>query len=202
MPSYRVRGAYFESCNCDAICPCRMIGGVPGGRSTYGVCFGVLAWRIDEGHVDDVELDGLLAALVVRYDDDEPGSPWSVLLHVDERADESQHEAIAQVFLGGVGGPHISKLPWVRKARRLIGVRTSPIELVPDGDGYRLGVGSSVSLRATTRVVTDEPVACGIPGYDRIGHELYADELVVEEEKFAWELAGNCAYESDFDYAG
>ncbi len=161
--SYRVRGAYFESCNCDAICPCRMIGGVPGGRSTYGVCYGVLAWRIDEGHVDDVELDGLLAALVVRYDDDEPGSPWSVLLHVDERADERQHEAVAQVFLGGVGGPHVSKLPWVRKARHLIGVRTSPIELVPDGDGYRLGVGSSVSLRATTRVVTDEPVACGIP---------------------------------------
>ncbi len=199
---YRVSGAYFESCNCDAICPCRMVGGVPGGRSTYGVCFGVLAWRIDEGHVDDVELDGLLAALVVRYDDDEPGSPWSVLLHVDERADERQHEAIAQVFLGGVGGPHISKLPWVRKARQLIGVRTSPIELVPDGDGYRLGVGSSVSLRATTRVVTDEPVACGIPGYDRLGHELYAEELVVEEEKFAWELTGNCAYESDFDYAG
>jgi hypothetical protein len=200
--SYRVRGAYFESCNCDAICPCRMIGGVPGGRSTYGVCFGVLAWRIDEGHVDDVELDGLLAALVVRYDDDEPGSPWTVLLHIDERADERQHEAIAQVFLGGVGGPHVSKLPWVRKARQLIGVRTSPIELVPDGDGYRLGVGSAVSLRATTRVVTDKPVACGIPGYDRAGHELYADELVVEEAKFAWELAGNCAYESDFDYAG
>jgi hypothetical protein len=199
---YRVSGAYFESCNCEAICPCRMIGGVPGGRSTYGVCYGVLAWRIDEGHVDDVELDGLLAALVVRYDDDEPGSPWTVLLHVDERADERQHEAIAQVFLGGVGGPHISKLPWVRKARQLIGVRTSPIELVPDGDGYRLGVGSSVSLRATTRVVTNETVACGIPGYDRAGHELYADELVVEEEKFAWELAGNCAYESDFDYAG
>ena len=34
--SYRVRGAYFESCNCEAICPCRKIGGVPGGRSTYG----------------------------------------------------------------------------------------------------------------------------------------------------------------------
>ena len=102
--SYRVRGAYFESCNCDAICPCRMIGGVPGGRSTYGVCNGVLSWRIDEGRVGDVDVAGLATVLVVSYDDDEPGSPWSVLLHIDDRADEPQHEALAQVFLGGLGG--------------------------------------------------------------------------------------------------
>jgi len=199
--SYRVRGAYFESCNCEAICPCRMVGGVPGGRSTYGICFGVLSWRIDEGHRGDVDLAGLMAALVVRYDDDEPGSPWTVLLHLDARADDEQREALAQVFLGGEGGPHVSKLPWVRKARHLIGVRVSPIELVPEGDGYRLRVGSAVSLRATTAVDSALPVACGIPGYDRVGHELYADELVVDDEPFAWELAGNCAYASSFAYA-
>ena len=95
----------------------------------------------------------------------------------------------------------MSKLPWVRKARHLIGVRVSPIELAPDGDGYRLLVGSGVSLRATTAVDSALPVACGIPGYDRVGHELYADELVVDDEPFAWELSGNCAYASDFDYA-
>jgi hypothetical protein len=199
--SYRVRGAYFESCNCEAICPCRMIGGVPGGRSTHGVCHGVLSWRIDEGHVDDVDLRGLSTALVISYDDDEPDSPWSVLLHIDERADERQHEALAQVFLGGLGGPHISRLPWVRKARRLMGVRTSRIELLPHGKGFDLRVGSSVRLQATRPVETDLPVACGIPGYDRAGIELYADELLVAEEKFAWELSGNCAYASDFDYA-
>ena len=38
--SWRIRGTYFESCNCDAICPCRRIDGVPGGRSTHGVCLG------------------------------------------------------------------------------------------------------------------------------------------------------------------
>ena len=196
-----MRGAYFESCNCEAICPCRMVGGVPGGRSTYGICFGVLAWRIDEGDVAGVDVGGLLAALVVRYDDDEPGSPWTILLHLDDRADETQHAALRSVFLGDAGGPHVGRLPWVRKERQLVGVRTSPIELVPDGDGYRLRVGSAVSLRATLPVDTELPVACGIPGYDRAGRELYADELVVDDEPFAWELAGNCAYASDFDYA-
>ena len=56
-------------------------------------------------------------------------------------------------------------------------------------------------MRATTLVETDQPVACGIPGYDRVGRELYADELVVDDEPFAWELAGNCAFASDFDYS-
>src|SRR6185437_3409210 len=81
--SYRVRGAYFESCNCEAICPCRMIDGVPGGRSTYGICFGVLSWLIAEGRVGEVDVGGLAAVLVCRYDDDEPGSPWTIVLHVD-----------------------------------------------------------------------------------------------------------------------
>jgi Protein of unknown function (DUF1326) len=190
--SFRVRGAYFESCNCDAICPCRMIGGVPGGRSTHGICFGVLSWQIADGFLDDVDLGGLNVALVCRYDDDEPGSPWSIVLHVDELGDERQRTALEHIFLTGI--PH---LPWIRKARHLIGVRTSKIEI----DGTHLRVGSEISLHATRRVETNLPVACGIPGYDRSGYELYADELRVDDDPFAWELSGNCAFAGDFDYA-
>jgi hypothetical protein len=198
--SFRVRGSYFESCNCEAICPCRMIGGVPGGRSTYGICYGVLSWRIDEGVVGDIDVSGLAAALIVSYDDDEAGSPWTILLHVDASGDAKQQAALAAVILGELGGPHVSQLPWIRKARHLVGVRTSAIELVPEGAGHRLRVGSSVSARATRAVETELPVACVIPGYDRDGLELYADELVVDDEPFAWELSGNCAYATNFDY--
>ena len=55
-----------------------------------GVCFGVLCWRIERGNVESASLDGLNVALVCRYDDDEPGSPWSVLLHLDARATHEQ----------------------------------------------------------------------------------------------------------------
>jgi hypothetical protein len=199
--AYRVRGSYFESCNCEAICPCRMVGGVKGGRSTFGICFGVLSWAIEEGRVGDVDVSGLATALVVRYDDDEPGSPWSIVLHVDERGDSLQRAALEDVFLGAVDGGHVAVLPWVRKERNVIDVRVSPIELVPDGAGRSLRVGRAARVRATRLVPTDEPVACGIPGYERSGFELYADELVVDDEPFAWELSGNCAFASDFDYA-
>ena len=40
----------------------------------------------------------------------------------------------------------------------------------------------------------------GVQTSDRVGHELVADELVVADGPFAWELSGNCAYEADFDY--
>ena len=192
LPAYHVRGAYFESCNCEAICPCRMIGGVPGGRSTYGICDSVLSWLIQEGSVGNVDVSGLAAVLVCRYDDDEPGSPWTIVLHVDRNGNDAQRAALETLFL-----ERLQDLPWIRKERHLIGVRVSEIEI----DGPRIRVGSTISVRATRPVETDVPVACGIPGYDRAGRELYADEFAVEDEPFAWELTGNCAYESDFDYA-
>jgi hypothetical protein len=195
--SYRVRGAYFESCNCEAICPCRKIGGVPGGRSTYGVCYGVLSWQIEEGRVGEMDMSGLAVALVYRYDDDEEGSPWSLVLHVDARGDPTKQAALSELFLGGLGGPHMSRLPWIRKARDLIAVRPSRIEI----DGTAVRIGDAVSVRATRPVETELPVACIVPGYDRPGRELYADELTVADDPFAWELEGNCAYASDFDYS-
>ncbi|MDP9283627.1 MAG: DUF1326 domain-containing protein [Actinomycetota bacterium] len=85
--SWRIRGSYFESCNCEAICPCRRIDGAPGGRSSHGECLGVLSWVIEDGRVDDVSLDGLNVALAIRYHDDEPGSPWSFVMYLDARAD-------------------------------------------------------------------------------------------------------------------
>jgi len=190
--SYRVRGAYFESCNCEAICPCRKIGSVLGGRSTHGECYGVLSWAIESGSVDGIEVGGLSVALVYRYDDDEHGSPWSLVLHVDEDADRKQRAALKWLFLDG-----LHQLPWIRKARHLIGVQESRIEI----EGTDIRIGKTVAVRASTRVETDLAVACGVPGYDRVGYEMIADELRVDDEPFAWNLQGNCAYASDFDYA-
>ena len=194
--TWRIAGAYFESCNCEAICPCRMVGAVPGGRSTYGTCYGALSWRIDDGHLDDVDLSGLATALVIRYDDDEPGSPWSIVLHVDARGDDAQRDALEEIFLGEAGGD-VMRLPWIRKPRNVIDVRASAIEL----DGTSLRVGEAVRLDATKPFETSERVACGIPGYDRAGTEYTTDRFVVEDEPFRWELSGNCAFAVDFEYA-
>ena len=61
--------------------------------------------------------------VIDRYDDDEPGSPWSFFLYVDERGDEAQREALAGIFPGRLGGTPRDQFPWVWKASDLLGVR-------------------------------------------------------------------------------
>ena len=194
---WRVQGEYLESCNCEAICPCRMIGGVPGGRSTYGECFGLLSWHIKDGSAGALDLTGLNVALACRYDDDEPGSPWSLVLYLDETGDAEQRAALEAIFLGVAGGERILRLPWVRKPSFVIDVRPSRIEF----DDESVRVEDRATLRATRRVEADDDVRCVIPGYEEAGHELYADELAVHDEPFDYAFQGNCAYRSSFHYS-
>ena len=200
MSAWRIEGDYFESCNCDAICPCRSVGGRPGGRSTHGICFGVLSWLIEEGHADSVDLSGLAAAFTIQYDDDEPGSPWRFVVHVDERGSEEQRDALAAILTGRLGGDDVLRLPWVKKPSELLDVRTSLIELQSGPDGHELRVGRAIELRASRPVETDERVTCVIPGHHVPGRELYANRLAVADDPFEWELAGNCAFVAPFAY--
>jgi hypothetical protein len=199
---WRIAGDYFESCNCEAICPCRTVGSVPGGRSTYGLCFGVLSWLIREGEADGVLLDGLAAAFAIRYDDDEPGSPWTFVVYVDERGSEEQRTALAEILTGRRGGDSILQLPWVRKPSELVEVRPAAIDLQFEHGDYRLRVGTAIELSASRPFETDQRVSCIVPGHHIAGTEYYADRLSVADEPFSWDLAGNCAFVSTFDYSG
>jgi hypothetical protein len=190
--SFRIAGSYLEACNCDAICPCRRIGGAAGGRATHGICFGVLSWRIAEGEARDVDLSGSGAVMTYSYDDDEPRSPWTLVLHVDGPSE------LAQILLGRVGGEHVQTLPWVRKPTASVEVRNARIEF---GEGA-VRVGDAISLRATTPFETDSTVSCIVPGHDRPGTELINDEVVVDDPPFEFELRGTCAFTREFDYSG
>jgi hypothetical protein len=196
LTPWQIEGQYLEACNCEAICPCRMIGGVPGGRSTYGECFGLLSWHIDQGAAGTLDLAGLNVALACRYHDDEPGSPWSLFLYVDETGDAEQGAALEAIFLGAAGGEHVLRLPWVRKPRFVLNVRPSRIEF----DGESVRVDDRAIIRATRQVASQDEVRCGIPGYEEPGNELYADELAVHDDPFEYALTGKCAYRSVFHY--
>jgi hypothetical protein len=200
--SWRIRGTYFEACNCDPICPCRRIDGVMGGRSTHGVCLGVLSWVIEEGFVDGTDLAGLPVALALRYSDDEQGSPWTWVLYLDARASEEQRSALEEIFTGRLGGDPESHFPWVWKPSNLVAVR--PVELSYDHTRrrQRLRVRDHISVRIRDRYQGQETVTCVIPGHDRDGEELVTDELVVEDEALSFRFSGVCGYGSTFDYAG
>jgi hypothetical protein len=201
VTAWAISGDYLESCNCEAICPCRRVGGRAGGRSTYGICLGALSWAIDRGHLDDVDLAGLNAVLVSRYSDDEPRSPWTFFLYVDEHGDEHQREAIARILTGAEGGTPGKQFPWAFKESHMLGWRAAPIEIdhTPRRGWFR--AGEQVTVRIRGPVADQEPVTCLIPGHHRDGVELYAEELRVEEGPLSFELTGSCAYESTFAYS-
>jgi hypothetical protein len=198
---WQIAGTYLEACNCEAICPCRRIGGRQGGRSTYGICLGSLSWQVEEGAAGDVGLDGLRVVLANRYDDDEPGSPWSFVLYLDERADEPQREALEGIFLGQLGGTPEQQFPWVWKPSMVLGVRHVPIDIdhTPGRGWFR--AGSQVTVRVREPFEPQETVSCVIPGHHRTGREVIAELLSVDDGPLEYELTAVCGYEATFEYS-
>jgi hypothetical protein len=200
--TWRVAGTYVESCNCDPICPCRRIDGRLGGRSTYGICLGALSWIVEEGDLDGTDLSGLNVALASRYSDDEAGSPWSIVLYLDERGAQEQLAALEQIFLGQVPGTQIDHFPWAWKRSIVLAVRPARIELdhTPRRQWFR--VRDALSVRIRGRVDDLATVTCVIPGHEQAGEELVAEHMQVEDESLRFEYQGNCGYAARFDYSG
>ena len=199
---WSIRGSYFESCNCDPICPCRRIDGVAGGRSTHGECLGVLSWRIEDGAADQTDLSGLAVALAIRYSDDEPGSPWSWILYLDDRATDEQRSALEAIFAGRLGGDALNHFPWAWKESVLLAVRPAEIDVDHTPCRQRLRIRDQVQVRIRERYAGGETVTCVIPGHDRDGEELVAEELAVADGPLAFRFEGVCGYASTFAYTG
>jgi Protein of unknown function (DUF1326) len=200
LTPWHVHGTYLDACNCDPICPCRRIGGRVGGRSTHGVCLGALSWSIEEGRAGRVELGGLSVVMGMSYSDDEEGSPWTLVLHVDERGDEPQRAALAEIFLGRLGGD-LLRLPWVRKPVESAAVRVSRIELDHSPGRGWFRAGREVVVRVSRPFETAESVTCIVPGHDRLGRELHAELIEVHDGPLEWELRDRCAFEAPFSYS-
>jgi hypothetical protein len=198
---WQLSGTYLEACNCQVICPCRRIDGTPGGRSTYGECLGALSWIIESGEADGADLAGLHVAMACRYHDDEPGSPWSWVLYVDERGDEDQRSALERIWTGQLGGTAMKQFPWAWKDSNLIGVRPVGIEIdhTPGRGWFR--AGGEVSVRIRGPIQTGETVTCIIPGHERSGEEVHSDLIRVAAGELAYEFTDRCGYETTFDYS-
>ena len=200
LSAWRVRGSYLEACNCDAVCPCRREGERDGGRSTLGKCEFVLSWDIHDGAAGDLDLSRHQVVMVGWYDDDEPRSPWRVILYVDSRADEAQREALSSIFLGQAGGTTLRNFAAAIGIGEVHAVHPADISLHHDPIQRTIEVGSRVVVRARQVVETVEAVSCGIPGHDHPGSELVMDVMRVDDE-LSWEYTGKCGFATDFDYS-
>lgn len=130
MPNWRMKGQYIKNCDCLATCPCDTTG-FPAPQS---YCEGVVAMNIQEGHFDDVRLDGLRWAGVVHWPGALHEGNGTLEAFIDERASEAQRNALGTILTGKAGGtlfeilsqivttihgPHFTRIDWeFDKAKR------------------------------------------------------------------------------------
>ena len=167
--SYHLEGRLLEVCNCNVLCPC-WIGEDP----DNGTCDTIVAWRIDKGTVDGVDVSGNTIAAVAHVPGNILQGNWRAAIYVDEKASKDQEAALLKVYTGQAGGP-------VADLAKLIGevvsVERAPIKFtVEEGRGtlaigknylaelepYRGGMGGLTTLSDTVfSTVPGAPVFVG-----------------------------------------
>jgi hypothetical protein len=101
--AWKISGQYYETCNCDFICPC--LPGQLAVKPPKGACLFAMAFLIDRGQYEKISLDNL-GFIVLGMTPEEMGKGnWSVGLVVDEKADQTQRDAITAIVSGAEGGP-------------------------------------------------------------------------------------------------
>lgn len=162
--AYELEGRLLEVCNCNVLCPCWV-----GENPDYGACEAILAWHIDQGTVNGVDVSGLTFASFGHIPRNvlEAGS-WRVALFVSDTASPAQQESLLNVWSGKLGGP-------VADLAQLIGevvsVECVPISFTVEGGQGTVRIGDvgeatmSPFTGATGRTTTlSETAFSTIPG--------------------------------------
>ena len=122
------------------------------------------------------------------------------MLYVDVRADPDQQRAIEEIWAGRVAGEQLEHFPWAWKASNLVGVKPAEIEIDHSPRRQWFRVSDVVSVRISGPYTGEETVTCVIPGHERSGEEVIAEELKVADGPLRFEFNGVCGYAADFDY--
>jgi hypothetical protein len=97
--AYQVEGRLLEVCTCGVLCPC-WVGEDPDG----GTCDSSLAWRIDKGTIEGIDVSGLTLGLSVHIPGNILAGNWTAAVFVDEKASAEQEQAMLNLFTGKLGG--------------------------------------------------------------------------------------------------
>lgn len=132
---WQVEGDYFETCNCDFLCPC--IATNMQAKPTQGDCKVAMAFQITKGHHGATALDGLCFAVVARTPGPMIEGNWTVGLIVDDRASDAQREAVTAIASGDAGGPMAVLAALIGN---FAGIVSKPIRFEKDGLGRKVSI--------------------------------------------------------------
>ena len=195
---FSVRGDYFETCSCDVSCPCIWLG-----AATQDACDLLLAWHVEDGHKDDVDLSGLNAVMAVHTPKQMTEGGWRVALYLDDRSRPEQTDALGAVFSGGAGG-HLAALgPLIGE---VVGVAPAAITFDRRGRSLSATVGDVLTMSAEEAVGMDGAAAPVIsnPFFGAVVQPVTQARAGAVAYHDHWDAAfsGTNSFVTDFTYAG
>jgi len=164
---YRLEGDLLEVCNCRVLCPC-WIGEDP----DFGTCEGTLAWKIDSGEVNGIDVSGLSICILAHIPGNILQGNWKAVVYVDENATAEQEGALLDVYTGKLGGPVAD---FAQLVGEVVAVERAPFTTEVSKGSGRLKVGDDIEAelvsytgatgRATTLHDTAFSTIPGAPAY-------------------------------------
>lgn len=196
---WKLTGSYFESCNCDAACPCVFLG-----PPTKGECTVLVAWHIDNGNFGEKRLDGLNVALAAYSPGPMFDVKWKVALYLDDRSTNEQREILTRIF-GGQAGGHLAKL--AACIGELLGVKIVPIDYRAEGRRRSLSIRglAEMEIEAVPGQNGGEATVAGMPfcvapGFPAVVAK--SKRLSVHDRGLEWEVTDKNGFYSAFAYQG
>jgi hypothetical protein len=195
---FSVKGDYFETCSCDVSCPCIWLG-----AATQDACDLLLAWHVEDGHKDDIDLSGLNAVMAVHTPKQMTEGGWRVALYLDDRSTPEQTDALGAVFSGGAGG-HLAALgPLIGE---VVGVAPAAITFDRHGRSLSAAVADVLTMSAEEAVGMDGAAAPVIsnPFFGAVAQPVTQARAgaVAYHDHWDAEFSGTNSFVTDFTYAG
>jgi len=106
-----------------------------------GTCDGVIAWHIDRGTIQGVDVSDLTIAVSEHIPGNILKGNWRALVYVDEKATQAQQDALLSVFTGKLGGPVADLAALIGEG---VGVERVPITFQVDKGKGTLIIGQTV----------------------------------------------------------
>ncbi len=137
--AWNLEGTYFENCSCEVLCPCTVSLDL---GADYDRCRVLLAFHVDSGEVEDVDVSGLSVAVVADTPKVMTDGNWRMGLLVDDNASDEQAEKLGAVFGGQLGGPMEGLVPLIGE---MLGSERAPIEYSDNGT-HRVKIGDATEV--------------------------------------------------------
>ena len=147
--AWTMEGTFFENCSCDAICPCTWSNLAR--RATRDFCRAALAFQVDSGDVEGVDVAGRTFVVVLDTPAMMIEGGWRVGAFVDDGASPEQIAALGRVIGGEIGGPLANLGPLIGE---FLGIEQAPVSVTSDGRHHHVTVGDVVDYQSE-QVVTE-----------------------------------------------